>query len=65
MKDKEIKIEPYNFQFMSIKESNQGLKKYIQIDKYKTYVYDFFYQEKPISKIINTSYFKDESNNTK
>lgn len=50
MKDKEIKIEPYNFQFMSIKESNQGLKKYIQIDKYKTYVYDFFTKKNPYPK---------------
>ena len=61
MKDKDL--EPYNFQLMSIKESKQGLKKYIQVDKYKTSKYDFFYQEKPISKIINPTYFKDESTN--
>jgi hypothetical protein len=63
MKEKEP--EPYNFQFMSIKESTQGSKKYIKVAKYKTSKYDYFYQDKPISKIINPSCFKDEPANTK
>jgi len=62
----ELDILPYNFHYLRhIRTKNNTIEDMttLDIDAYNTTKHPIIKSSKPISKIINTSLFKDESNN--